>query len=152
MVTHISSTTTIKRALLIIAAIIVGAFFFPFDRTVVPQWRFQVVSEAGHPIANTPVRQIWQHYSVEDADHEEDSITDQNGFAEFPRRRIRVSQFQIIRGSILNFTQYSIHASYGPSSFIIVLAGEEYINDGYYKKGWKLPSRIVVRPLHPIKK
>lgn len=143
--------TTIKRAVLIFSTIIVIAFFFPFDRTVVPLWRFQVVDEAGHPITNTPVRQIWRHYSVEDTDHEQDSITDQNGFAEFPRRTIRVSQFQIIKGAISNFLQYSIHASYGPSSFIIVLAGEDYINDGHYKKGWQLPDRIVVRPLHPTK-
>ena len=143
--------TTVKLAVLIFTTIIVIAFFFPFDRTIVPPWRFQVVDESGHPMANMPVCQIWRHYSVEDTDHEEDSITDQNGFVEFPRRTIRVSQFQIIKGAISNFLQYSIHASYGPSSFIIVLAGDDYINNGYYKKGWKLPSRIVVRPLHPKK-
>jgi len=101
---------------------------------------------------NMPVRQIWQHYSVEDNEHMEDNITDQNGFTEFPRRTIRVSQVKIIKGAISNFLKYSIHASYGPSSYIIVLAGEDYINDGHYKKGWKLPNRIVVRPLYPTKK
>lgn len=146
-----SRRTTFKRAALIVSTIIVLTFFVPFDRTVVPPWRFQVIDEAGHPMRHTPVRQIWRHYSVENADHEQDSITDQNGFAEFPRRTIEVSQFQIIKGAISNFLQYSIHASYGPSSFIIVLAGDDYISDGHYKKGWKLPAQIVVRPLHPTK-
>lgn len=143
--------TTIKFAVLIFITIIVVALFFPFERTIVPPWRFQVIDTAGHPMPNMPVRQIWQHHSVEDNEHIEDSITDQNGFAGFPRRTIRVSQFKIIIGSISNFLKYSIHASYGPSSYIIVLAGEDYINDGYYKKGWKLPDRIVVRPLHSTK-
>jgi len=143
---------TIKYLVVILFTIIVPIFFFPlFERTVVPSWRFQVVDETGHPMANVPVRQIWRYYSVEDNDHEEDSITDDNGFAEFPKRTIKISNFKIIKGVISKFLKYSIHASYGPSSYIIVLAGEDHINYGYYKKGWKLPGRVVVKPLHPTK-
>ena len=150
MTSSISRRTTVKRAVLIISAIIVIAFFFPFDRTVVPPWRFQVIDETGHPLTNMPVRQIWRHYSVEGDEHIEDSITDRNGFGKFPRRTIRVSQVQIIRGTISNFLKYSIHASYGPSSYIIVLAGDDFITDpkASYSGSGPLPKRVTVLPLH----
>ncbi len=150
MTSTILRRTTVKRAVLIISIIIVIAFFFPFDRTVVPPWRFQVIDERGHPLTNTPVRQIWRHYSAENDEHMEDSITDQNGFGQFPRRTIRVSQFQIIRGTISNFLKYSIHASYGPSSYIIVLAGDDFFTDpkASHTRSGPLPERITVLPLH----
>lgn len=137
---------TIKRAILLFAIIMLIVSFIPFERTVVPPWRFQVIDEAGNPIRNTTVRQIWRHYSVETEDHQEDSMTDQNGFTEFPRRTLKVSYFQIVKEAIDKFRELSIHASYGPSSYVLVLSREDYMNNAYYKKGRKLPDRIVVWP------
>ena len=67
---------TIIRATLIFAIIMLVISFIPFEMTVVPPWRFQVIDETGNPIKNTTVRQTWRHYSVEAEDHREDSMTD----------------------------------------------------------------------------
>ena len=59
----------------------------PKERTIVPAWRIQLVDEAGNPVKNVFVRQVWQDYDVDDSDHEEDAHSDQDGYVSFPERR-----------------------------------------------------------------
>jgi hypothetical protein len=116
---------------------------YPFKTTVVPMWRFQVVNEAGDPLPVVQVRQVWQHYTVETSSHEEESVTDENGYVTFPERTVRASILQRVLGFIVKLPAF-IHASWGPHSYVIVLAGPDYLNLGSYDGDGPLPERIEV--------
>ena len=53
---------------------------YPFKSTLVPDWKVRIVDEAGNPLRTTRVREVWQHYTIESASHEEDLITDGDGY------------------------------------------------------------------------
>jgi hypothetical protein len=53
---------------------------YPIKTTVVPDWKIRIVDEAGNPMRSFRVREIWQHYTIETYSHEEDLITDGDGY------------------------------------------------------------------------
>jgi hypothetical protein len=119
--------------------------FYPFKGTVVPLWRIQVVDASGNPISNMPVAQEWQNHSTEQEDHWDESITDEDGYVTFPERLERASLGQRMIVAVGN-APWIVHASWGPHSFILVLAGPDYLNDvASYHGSQPPPSRVVLR-------
>lgn len=142
------SKTIVYGALLVILALI----FYPFQVRVVPVWKIQVVDSAGKPLSSMPVAQDWRHYSFEQESHWEESVTDENGYVAFPERLVRASlarRLINLRPSNLPFLP---HASSGPYSFILVLAGDEYLNDDTSYSGREAPpSQVVLRKRSEIR-
>jgi hypothetical protein len=133
------------RVLLIVVVFACVAGLFPFKDTVVPAWKLQVVDTAANPVPNTRIRQVWRNYSTEQHDHEEDSVTDEAGYAAFPERTERAcALLRVIVG--LNNASAVAHASWGPHAFVLVLAGRDYQSDlcVFDGKG-QPPSRVILR-------
>src|SRR5437588_6235689 len=139
-------------ALLVIIAVsgVAVAQKKPKGTLVVPAWRIQVVDEAGKPLRNVFVREVWQDYDVEDSDHEADGRTDQNGFVSFPERREpRVSKLIRTKNRLKNLRELGVHASYGVYAYIIawgdILGCKRLEGDADYAPGKPLPTKLQTR-------
>jgi hypothetical protein len=116
-------TSRKKKYTFLIAAAALMAFAYPLEVTVAPDWSLTVVLEDGTPLTQLPIREVWQHYSVESESQEQDLATDSQGQVHFPRRRIRVSQIQRFFGCAKQFISGGAHASCGPVAYLIPLIG-----------------------------
>ena len=54
-----------KKLWLPILAVLLTALLYPFETTIVPQWRVQVVDKAGTPLSGVAVAEHWSHSSLE---------------------------------------------------------------------------------------
>jgi hypothetical protein len=134
-----------RRVFLVVVLFACIAVLYPFKETVVPEWGVQVVDTSGNPVANVPIRQVWRNYSTEFGDHREDSVTDELGYATFPARSGRVCALQRALVSLSNARALA-HASWGPHSFVFVLAGPDYLSDDCsYSGSGQPPSRVIFR-------
>ena len=104
---------TERKLLLRVLALLglIVLLIYPFETTVVPEWKIRIVDEAGDPLRVTRVREVWQHYTIESASHEEDLITDGDGYVTFPRPTVRGSLLVRIGVPIVN--GLNVHASFG---------------------------------------
>ena len=117
---------------------------YPWKTTVVPEWRVRIIDQGGSPLSNTAVRESWQHYSIESRHHEEDLLTDREGYVTFPKRTIRAPlAVRIIRPMI---NALNPHHSSGPVASIIVLAPDyiEWSNNATLPDQ-PLPKQIIVK-------
>jgi hypothetical protein len=134
------------RILLIGSICVAIALLYPYQSTVCPAWKIQVVDEAGNPLKDAFVRQHWQDYSVESDGHEQDAYTDENGYVSFPERTIRASLLSRGIGAISNTLSEGIHASYGPDAFIAaygeVVNGKRLEGSATYEEGKPLPEKV----------
>ncbi len=134
-----------KRLLLILLFTAVGVIaLYPWKTTVVPQWKVRIVDQSGVPLANTGVREIWQHYSIESRGHEQDLMTDNEGYVTFPERTVRASlAVRIIRPIV---SALNPHHGSGPDAFVIALAAEyDTWSNNSALPGQPLPREIVVK-------
>ena|SRR6266550_3106917 len=134
-----------RRILLIplMAALIVVALY-PWETTVAPEWRVRIVDQSGAPLRNTGVREVWRHYSIESQGHEEDLMTDQEGYVTFPKRTIRALLAVRIIKPIIN--ALNPHHSSGPGASVIVLAPDyDTWSNNDYTPGQPLPNEVVVK-------
>jgi hypothetical protein len=134
-----------KRLLLILLFTGLGVIaLYPWETPVVPQWKVRIVDQSGVPLANTGVREIWQHYSIESRGHEQDSMTDNEGYVTFPERTVRASLAVRIIRPIVN--ALNPHHGSGPDAFVIVLAAEyDTWSNNSALPGQPLPKEIVVK-------
>lgn len=139
-----SRWTNSKRVVLLIGVTLAGLLFFPTQIIVVPPWTVEVVDETGKPVEGIRVRQVWKHYSIESDSHEETTVTGKDGKVSFPERRIRATAITRILGPVSNVLLAGVHASFGPSSWIIVFGKDGLEGFEKYIPGEPLPSRIVV--------
>lgn len=119
---------------------------YPFETTVVPEWRLRIVDEEGNAIRMTAVKEVWQHSTIESASHEEDSITDNDGYVTFPRRTVRGSLLVRIGTPIVHVLD--VHASFGPIAYVLVPdypdgSFQEY--NHIYFPGQPLPTQVVIK-------
>jgi hypothetical protein len=154
MTAAIQQTTSTKRRLLTIpvllgAACVLILLLYPFKYTVVPEWKFQVVYKSGKPVPNIRVREVWQHYSLEKQDHEAETVTNAEGYAVFPERTIKANTLQRFLVAVTN-APWIVHASWGPHSYLIVLAGPDYLNGGSYDGKGAPPERIELLKMSEI--
>ncbi len=54
-----------KKLWLPILAVLLTGLLFPFETTIVPPWRVQVVDKAGTPLRGVTVTEHWSHSSLE---------------------------------------------------------------------------------------
>lgn len=139
---------TERKLLLRVLALLglIVLLIYPFETTVVPEWKIRIVDEAGDPLRVTRVREVWQHYTIESASHEEDLITDGDGYVTFPRPTVRGSLLVRIGVPIVN--GLNVHASFGPSAWVLVLGYSPDIfleDNNIYFPGQPLPTRLVLK-------
>jgi hypothetical protein len=136
--------TSPKRTfLLLFIAIVAVITLYPFETTVVPEWRVRVVEQAGTPLRNVMVKEVWEHYSVESQSHEQDLPTDADGYVTFPKRTIRASLAVRIIGRSIN--TLNPHGSSGPGAYLVILArGYDSWSNDFYIPGQPLPTEVVV--------
>jgi len=138
---HIGRRKLVLIPLLVALAVVA---LYPWESIVVPEWRVRIVDQSGSPLRNTGVREGWQHYSLESRGHEEDLLTDTEGYVTFPRRTIRSPLAVRIVRPIIN--ALNPHHSSGPIASVIVLAPDyiEWSNNATLP-GQPLPQEIVVK-------
>ena len=117
---------------------------------IVPAWRIQLVDEAGNPVKNVFVRQVWKDYDLEDRGHEEDSQSDQNGYVSFPARSEKsVSQLARAEKRLKNMRELGVHASFGVHAYILAwgeITGCKRLEGGAdYEAGKPLPTKLQMR-------
>src|SRR5947207_2640878 len=109
-----------KIVLLVFVGALVVMALFPFETTIVPEWRVRIVDESDQPLRNVGVREVWKHYSIETQSHEQDLLTDSDGYVMFLKRTIRSPlAVRIVRGFINGLNP---HGSSGPGAYLVVLA------------------------------
>ncbi len=121
------------------------AFLVPFKVTIVPEWRLVVVDEGGSPMQAIGVRQSWQHYTLEAEGHEDDARTDASGVVVFPERSTWANGLRFVVGAIKS-AEAGVHAGFGPSAFIMTLAGPCFGGSVDYEGAEPLPDTLVMRP------
>ena len=133
-----------KVVLLFLLAAFAIVVLYPLETTVVPEWRVRIVDEAGAPLRNTGIREVWEHYSIESESHQQDLLTDSDGYVTFPKRTIRAGLAVRTVKSVIN--ALNPHGSSGPGAYLITLApGYDTWRDDFYIPGQPLPSQMVVR-------
>ena len=90
-----------------------GLLVYPYETTVVPDWRVRVVDENGNPVSGVTVTEYWRHMSFESDDHHAEAITDYSGYVSFPGRTTRAPLIRRAIGSLIN--RLNVHrADFGP--------------------------------------
>jgi hypothetical protein len=126
----------------------VGTFLlYPFETTVIPEWRVRVVDERESPLPGTVVIEYWSHTSYESGDHQAESVTDSEGFVTFPSRTIRASLIK--RGGVPLLNRLNVHGvDRGPHGYLVVRSDMNSTTDNSdYLPGRPLPRQIVLRRL-----
>lgn len=88
----------------------------PYHTTAAPEWKIQVVDENDVPYRQQLVRQFCRDYSLQTdcEEAESDQLTDENGYAVFPKRTIRLSLFVRVASFAVNiFQSVGGHTSFG---------------------------------------
>jgi hypothetical protein len=89
---------------------------------------------------------VWKHYTIESASHEEDLITDGDGYVTFPRRTVRGSLLVRIGTPIVNVL--NVHTSFGPSACVLILdyPADSFLEDNNnYFPGQPLPTQVMLK-------
>jgi hypothetical protein len=129
---------------------VIGAFiacliilFYPFDITVVTEWKLRIVDQTGQPLRGNRVRESWSHYTLETQNHEEELLSDGDGYVKFPRRTIRASLITWAARFLAGLV--NVHSSFGPSASVYYLGDYPLISEEpWYQPGRPLATQIVV--------
>jgi hypothetical protein len=131
------------RSLVTIAILVI--LFIPFPTIVVPEWKVKVVDQTGKPFVGETVREYRQHYSLESREHEEERITDENGYVDFPRRTIWAPLLWRIISTSLAAVLTLAHGSTGIDAWLMVVGYSTGGGTRDYKPGQPLTSEIVLQ-------
>ena len=125
---------------------VVLVLLYPFQSTVVPLWKLQVVDDQGANVSGIKVTQHWQHNSLEDVGHEELKVTDTQGNVVFNPRKIRASLLRRAYAPLVKHFREARGAKFGPYASVVVWGSKENeTNVAVYEREETPPSRIVVR-------
>jgi len=125
----------------IFALVLVG--LYPMKTNVAPEWTIQTVNEKGKPVPNVPLKQTWKDYWVEWEGHDGETATNQDGYATFPPRSIRVTLLMRLIRTISNL---NLHGNPGTVAIIYVLEPYKPVtSEPYYSPGRPLVKQIAVR-------
>jgi hypothetical protein len=130
----------------IILAVMVALLLYPFESTVVPQWRLRCLDQAGNSVRGVRLRESWSDYSVESHEHTEDLSTDADGYVTFPRRTVKANL--VVRIARKAFIAIVPHQGEGHSAaYILVFGDYSAVHDvPFYVPGRPLATQIVVGP------
>jgi hypothetical protein len=133
-----------KLPLIVLLGVIGLIALYPWKSMVVPQWTVRIVDQSGTPLRHTGVREIWQHYDVESKGHEQDLLTDGEGYVTFPERWVRGPLAVRIGRRIIS--SLVPHRGAGPDAFVVVLAPEyDTLSNNSALPGQPVPTQIIVR-------
>lgn len=110
-------------ALVIVCPFVSVVLLVPWPSTVAPQVRLQVLDETGNPAPNILVTQRWGHYNV-GSENEASSRTDDNGYVEFPARRVKAN---LVSRTIKPIVGIFIHEGAGPYAQIHAFGTDPYV-------------------------
>lgn len=138
---------TIKqKRVAIIGAVLVCliiTLFYPFEFTAVPKWKLRIVDQNGQPLSGNRVRESWCHYTFENQTHEEELLSDGDGYVQFPRRATRGNLVTGVGKFLKGFV--ILHSSSGPSASVMYLGDYRLISDEpWYEPGRPLATEIIV--------
>lgn len=120
---------------------------YPFETTVVPEWRIRVVDEHGVPIKGKFVRESWAHYSLEldPTVNGADRWTDDKGYVTFPKGTVRASLLRRAVFPILTTVYTLAHGSTGIRAGVTVWYGANATSESVnYEPNKPLPEQIVL--------
>jgi len=136
-----------QKRWLVTGAFIAGLavlLFYPFEITVVPAWTLRVVDQTHQPLRGSRVRQSWCHYTLETRSHEEELLSDGDGYVQFPRRAIGTNLITWAAKFLARVV--NVHSSFGPSASVYYLGDYPLVSDEpWYQPGRPLATEIVVR-------
>lgn len=96
----------------------VWAVLCPLQTLSAPAWDVWVADANGLPVAGITVRESYQNYSAESSSHEEDQVTNAEGYVKFAPKVVRASL--VSRGlATLSSATAGVHASFGPHSYLL---------------------------------
>ena|ERR1044072_301536 len=128
----------------LILAGIALVLLFPYQTTVVPEWRIRVVDETGKPFAGARVRQEWRHYSYNVGDGD-DRNADENGYVVFPERTFTAPLLYRVLRSGVAYLLTLAHGSIGIRASVWAVSPERASEFIDYKPGEPLAREIVLR-------
>jgi hypothetical protein len=117
----------------------------PYPTPVVPEWRIRVVDRDGAPVAGEPVRETWQHYSLEIGGHEEERPTDANGYVVFPARTIWRPLLARVLFTSCAAVATLAHGSTGVHAWVMAPRHTTGCYPCIYEPGEPLPAEIRIR-------
>ena len=121
-------------------ALLIAAFAAPAlvttETVTVPQWRIRFLDLKGEPLRGLALEQSWRNYSVESAENAAGNlasgVTDGDGYATLPERRLRASLLARVIGPVRSVLRGGLHAPFGGQSSI-------YAGCGLLPGGWAQP-------------
>jgi len=135
--------------------VLIAAAVYPFESVVVPPWRVKVVDVNGSACADFPVMETWEHYSLflSPPSNSENSVTDQNGYVEFPERRVRAVGIRRLVMPIVTGALTIAHGSTGVSGTLHTsglkdVAWLSYRGEGQLPDTARVEKCIVDSDLH----
>lgn len=133
-----------KTKIILFLAILAGlSVIFPIPIEVVPEIKLKVINAKDEKISNVTVVQTWQHYSFESESHEENVVSNKEGIAIFPERKICVSVLSYLLDPVIEKININPHASSGASAYFQV---KEYeVDTVWYEPGDVIPDKIIIK-------
>lgn len=112
-----------KKYVIAVATVTLFAcLIVPFETTLVPAWRVQIVDENGNKYRDHVVRQFCYDYTLDlspcSAKDDSYKLTDQHGFVEFPERTVRASMVNRIYATATSAFLTLAHGSVGQHVYI----------------------------------
>ncbi len=127
---------------LLVFSTLVAVFFAPFNFVIAPERRLQFLDKQGRPIVDALIRQNWDQYSLDE--HRGVLLkTDSEGRVILPKREIKTSIIDLIRGAIKQNQQLGIHAGYFSSEYVSIRVNEKVGKQFYAGKGLESGKVII---------
>jgi hypothetical protein len=135
-----------RRTFKVAGAVVFAVALIPFPTATVPEWRVQYIDGRGRPVVGLPIEQTWQNYSVESRANVVTRHTDAQGYVVFPARSTWSPLLFRAVGPVLNVLSTGVHASFGPSSWLIPKCDVTGSNAmAVYTGSKELPTTIVLK-------
>lgn len=129
--------------LLFILVFPIVAVAYPFETTVVPEWKIRVMDETGSPFAGARVVQQWDHYSLGKGGGEE-KWADDAGYVVFPKRTVRSNLlYRVLRTSWAVLMKLA-HGNTGIRATVWATTPRVSSDSVEYEEGKPLPGVIVL--------
>jgi hypothetical protein len=130
-----------RRMIRLAWMLVLPLMLFPYQTDIVPAWRIRVVTEPGHPLRRLTVSQTWTNPSLEFFWFEEDLLTDEEGYVNFPKRTAWENLLALGCHKI-----WKVISTRSGSPDASVFGWHDNLNGGVkYQKGDVLPSVLVMK-------
>lgn len=129
---------------IVFAAVVLALLLYPWETTIVPEWKLQVRDESAKPVPGVLVSEWWGDSSIESAQHCEDQLSDSNGYLSFPARTVSASLLERFIKKAINLMKP--HGGPGQRTAYLLVLGpyKPATDEPYYVAGRQLATQIVV--------